>query len=191
MQDKPIEPEFSRPVEVGCIGPEGLELELQASEDERRRLARRLGLLSLDSLSAQARIRRESTTRFRVNVDFYAEVLQSCVISLEPVSSRIGDHFSVLCLDDAGQADAEVFVEPEGDEPPEPIADGRIDLGELVTQYLSLAIDPYPKRPEAELPGGFRRDGGTEEAGDDAEDNGEEGRNPFGALERLRGGRRS
>ena len=37
----------------------------------------------------------------------------------------------------------------EEHEDPEPIVDGRINLGELVTQYLSLAIEPYPRSEEA------------------------------------------
>jgi hypothetical protein len=38
-------------------------------------------------------------------------------------------------------------------EDPEPVIDGKIDAGELVAQYLSLAIDPYP-RLEGEEYGG-------------------------------------
>ena len=38
------------------------------------------------------------------------------------------------------------------EDPPEPIRAGRMELGELVAQHLSLALDPYPRKPGAELP---------------------------------------
>jgi hypothetical protein len=39
-----------------------------------------------------------------------------------------------------------LFVDP--DEPDE-IVDGRIDLGALASEFLTLALDPYPRKPGA------------------------------------------
>ena len=44
--------------------------------------------------------------------------------------------------------DAEVCNE-ETPDPPEPIVGGIIDLGRLATDALFLAIDPYPRKPDA------------------------------------------
>ena len=45
-------------------------------------------------------------------------------------------------------ADNEVQILEEHEDP-EPILDGKIDLGDLTAQYLSLSLDPYPKAPGA------------------------------------------
>jgi hypothetical protein len=43
--------------------------------------------------------------------------------------------------------DAElVAVDPGGEEPPESVMNGTIDLGALATEFLILGIDPYPRK---------------------------------------------
>ena len=39
----------------------------------------------------------------------------------------------------------------DGEDPPDPIVDGRIDLGALAVEFLALALDPYPRKPGAEF----------------------------------------
>ena len=46
-------------------------------------------------------------------------------------------------VDDAAESDVEI------PDPPEPIENGVIDLGRLATDALYLAVDPYPRRPDA------------------------------------------
>jgi hypothetical protein len=65
-------------------------------------------------------------------------------------------------------------LEQEGDEdPPDPIVDGRIDLGALAAEFLALGLDPYPRKPGAAF------------AGAEPEP---ERDSPFAALARLKGG---
>jgi hypothetical protein len=64
-------------------------------------------------------------------------------------------------------------AEEEGEEdPPDPIIDGRIDLGALAAEFLALGLDPYPRKPGAAF------DLGEAEP---------ERESPFAALARLRG----
>ena len=37
------------------------------------------------------------------------------------------------------------------EDPPEEMVDGKIDLGALVTEFFALGIDPYPRKPGADL----------------------------------------
>ena len=46
-------------------------------------------------------------------------------------------------VDEAAESDTEI------PDPPEPIVNGVIDLGRLATDALFLAIDPYPRKPDA------------------------------------------
>jgi hypothetical protein len=40
-------------------------------------------------------------------------------------------------------------VEVTAEDAPEPLIDGRIDLGAIATEFLLLGIDPYPRKPGA------------------------------------------
>ncbi len=46
-------------------------------------------------------------------------------------------------VDEAAESDDEI------PDPPEPIDNGMIDLGRVATDALFLAIDPYPRKPDA------------------------------------------
>jgi len=178
-----IEPEFSRAVQVDAVTADGLELEIAATPAERAELARRLGLEELRRLHARVRVVPQAGRRWRLHVDFVADVLQSCVVTLEPVSSVIDGQFDVSCIDEADGEVTDVFVEPEGEEPPEPIVDGQVDVGELLVQQLALAIDPYPRRADASVPAQYSAESRSASADGADEDAGE---SPFAALAALK-----
>lgn len=133
-------------------------LSISPDEEARKRLAQRLGLVSLDDLKADIVItRRPGEIAYHVEGHMTAGVTQSCIVTLEPVSSRIEDDFDAWFADPegavsiarlrrerqskSGYGEMPILSEQED---PEPIINGKIDLGELVTQYLSLSINPYP-----------------------------------------------
>jgi hypothetical protein len=147
--------EFTRTVPVGQIGPQEQEHRIEASEAERRSLARRFGLVELRFLAARVTLRRPTQGGLiRLEADFDAAVVQSCVVTLEPVESRISDRIVLFFGREAAAAKAdpgEIEVSIEADDPPEPIVNGEIDMGEAVAQGLALAIDPYPRKPGAAI----------------------------------------
>ncbi len=89
-----------------------------------------------------------------------------CVVTLEPFRSEISDEVERYFLPGASEADASADVDP--------FSDGVIELGEVVVESLSLALDPYPRKP-----------GVTFEAGDATTEEGKE-QSPFAALASLR-----
>jgi uncharacterized metal-binding protein YceD (DUF177 family) len=145
------QPEFSRPVEIADIGSEGVSVAIEADASERQALARRFGLVSLEKLTAAATISPVSRSLFRVAGSFEAEVVQSCVVTLDPVPARLVESFSAL-FGEGGPGLAALVDTREGEDEPEPIEGEAIDLGEAVAQHLSLALDPYPRKPGATLP---------------------------------------
>ena len=57
-------------------------------------------------------------------------------------------------------AEAEIAASPPGEEEeirfdaedePDPLIDGRIDLGELAAEFVALGLDPYPRKPGVEF----------------------------------------
>lgn len=77
---------------------------------------------------------------------------------------------------------AEIDIDFEDSDPPEPILDGKIDLGAVVAEQLSLGLDPYPRRAGAEVPQEFAPSAAELEA--EAAADGK--RKPFLGLDKLK-----
>ncbi len=72
---------------------------------------------------------------------------------------------------------------------PEPLAEGRIDVGECIVQRLALALDPYPRKVVAQLPNSPHRHGSRDFVAITAPFGQEDktGKGPFSVLQRLKG----
>ena len=71
----------------------------------------------------------------------------------------------------AERIDGEIVLDPEGDDPPDQFTPPYVDVGRIVEELFTLALDAYPRVPGAVLSG-------------DAEDKQVDG--PFAALQALR-----
>ena len=166
-------PEFSRPLVAEKVGRGGLEIEIEAAAAERAALARRFGLIAMDALKAQCKLRPVAGGMIELTCNFSARVTQECVVTLTPVESGVAGEFRLRYALAAAALPllAEEEIDLAADDPPEALADGAIDLGEAVAQHLALALDPFPRAPGAEF-----NSGSPEETG-----------NPFAILARLKG----
>jgi uncharacterized metal-binding protein YceD (DUF177 family) len=139
------QPEFSRPVR---LTPDAREVVLEANEAERAALAARFGILGIAALTARLRLEPEPGGSVRARGRLKAAVEQACVVTLDPVAQAVDAPLDLRILDE-GEA-------PGDDDPDSPdeieSAGGLVDLGEAVAEQLSLALDPYPRAPGAELP---------------------------------------
>jgi hypothetical protein len=144
----PAAPEFARPVDISRLpSGEGV-YELAATPAERAALARRFNLRALDRLEAQVRLTRLAGGLLRLSATLSADVVQACVVTLEPVRGSIDDPFAVLYR--AGTEEGETAVVLSGTaELVEPLPGDILDIGEAVAQQLSLSLDPYPRAPGA------------------------------------------
>jgi uncharacterized metal-binding protein YceD (DUF177 family) len=164
---------FVRTVQVSKIGDGGLTIDVIASAAELPKIAAYLDLLSVQTLVAHVTLTRWHGKGVLVTGSFVADVTQSCVVTLDPVEEHVEGDFERRFLPDAAASDArEVKVDPEGDDPPEPL--GReIDLGVILVEELSLGLDPYPRKA------------GVEFAGE--QDTVAKADNPFSVLAKLQG----
>ena len=137
--------EFSRPIDVTRLGAGEAVYDIVANELERAALAKRFDLVSLEKLSARVALRRLPGGLVRLTASLSADLVQTDVATLDPVPARVDDDFTLLFGKDAGDAAA---LDPEA-ELVEPLVGGHIDIGEAVAQQLSLAMDPYPRAPQA------------------------------------------
>jgi len=184
-----VHPEFSRLVAADDIGAKETTIAIEANADECVALAKRFDLIAIDSLSARLSLRRcpaRDGSGMVLNVAFSinADVVQRCVVSLEPVAAKIDEADLVVEYRPSGDAEpaTEVDFALEAVDPPEILVDERIDLGELVAEHLALALDPYPRAAGA----------ASETAGlPSGDETATESENPFAALRDWQQGARS
>ena len=148
--------EFPRPIEVSDLPAHGLDISVQATPAEREALCRRFELEELCTLEAQVRVERardrDGGAAIRVQAELHGEVLQKCVVTLEPFPVEVDEEFAILFQFPATKPDGTGDLEDiMAEDSPEPLDTPEIDVGELVAQHMALALDPYPRSPGAAL----------------------------------------
>ena len=153
---------------------DGERIDLNADDVERRAIAERLDLSSLDRLEAHARLAVDGD-RVRASGRVAASLEQRCVVTGEPVAAHIDEPFEIAFVPEPRVGDEEIELRPEDCDTV--FHDGAtIDLGSAIADTLALALDPYPRSASAEA---ALREAGVlseEEAG------------PFAALAKLKKG---
>ena len=150
--------EWSFTLDIDDIGAEPKTYTFEASQQERIDMSRRMGLISMESAQASVTVQRVGGGLIHAMGTVRSDLTQSCVVSLGPVPAHVEDEFEGWYGDkdkavsfakarndrDAKKGHTELEILEEAVDP-EPIVNGKIDVGELATQYLSLALDPYPR----------------------------------------------
>jgi uncharacterized metal-binding protein YceD (DUF177 family) len=141
-------PEFYRPLSLDRIGPQGLDLAVEATPAECAALAVRMNLPAVLALSCVFHLIREGQDVVLARGTLRAKVTQTCVISLDDFDAPVEEVFQV-CFVPSGQETDD--IDPESDDEI-PFEGNVIDLGEAAAEQLGLALDPYPRMPGAEMP---------------------------------------
>ncbi len=140
-------PEFSRPLALDRISPEGVEIMLAADKAECAALAARMGLPEIDSLTCRFVARSGPGGTVEADGELRARLTQICIVSLDAFSAEVAEDFVIR------------FV-PEGTEQQDPDLESAdeitftgtmLDFGEAASEQLALALDPYPRKPGAVL----------------------------------------
>lgn len=112
-------------------------------------IARELGLDGLRKLSFTGQVQAEGKRDWRLTAMLGATVVQPCVVTLEPVTTRIDTEVRRLFLADWSDPDEDEAEIPEDDES-EPLG-SVIDLGSVMVEALALALPVYPRKEGVEL----------------------------------------
>lgn len=164
--------------DLSAVPVAGYELDIVPGTDELRALAEWAGVDEITRLSAHVFVHAQSKTRFLEEVQFDADIVQSCVVTLQPVRTHIARNFTrvlhlmpgVQRFSDKGGPVASAAVT---EETPDEIDSPAYDLGTPLREELALAINPYPRAPGV--------------AFEPPEDD-DHPESPFAALERLKRG---
>lgn len=152
--DKSTKSEIERLVDLDRMGPGGAALEVTASDSERAALAKRFGFLDLPALTARVTVDRRAGGQVVVEGRLRGKIVQACVLTLDPVTQELDDAFRIVFrrdLDDERDPESGETVLSAQADSPEPLSGSTLDVGELVAEQLSLAAEPYPRRPGVNL----------------------------------------
>ena len=145
---------FSRPVKVDALPRDGSMQTVEATPVERAAIAEQQDLVDVSRLRATFLLKRAGKD-VRVTGAVHAEVTQTCVVTLEPfpvaLDEPIDVRFARPSEERSGRRGQTETVALDAEDPPDPIVDGKIDLGALAVEFLALALDPYPRKPGAEF----------------------------------------
>jgi uncharacterized metal-binding protein YceD (DUF177 family) len=139
------------PVRRDNVPDSGLHLDLVADEATRAAIAALAGVVAVPRLAASLDLARQGKG-LRAEGEITAAVEQTCVVTLEPMTTEIHEPVDLVFVPPGGAApahDTEEEIDPVAADDPEPLVDGVADLGAAATELLLLAIDPYPRKPGA------------------------------------------
>ncbi|KPP84600.1 MAG: putative metal-binding protein [Rhodobacteraceae bacterium HLUCCO07] len=153
--------------------------DLRPDAETLKAMARDLGLDDLRKLSFTGSIRAEGARDWRLDARLGATVVQPCVVTLAPVTTRIEEDVTrryLAHMPEDGVTDDE--VEMPQDESIEPLGE-VIDVGAAMVEALVLALPLYPRADDATLEQAqFSEPGKAPMRDEDAR--------PFAALKALR-----
>lgn len=171
-------PEFSRPFNAERLNDAARAEQIVANKAECAALAKRLEIPDVLALSAELTLERvpDEPRLVEVRGTLSARVVQSCVVTLEPVTQDVVAPFDTLFASE-GYVQRWLRDNPHDEyDAPEALDGTWLDMGELVTQFLILELDPYPRCEGVELPGMISLDEPAEEK-----------QTPFAVLKKLTG----
>jgi hypothetical protein len=143
-------PPISRIFDLSNLSDAGVEVTITANEEQRKQLAAWAGLVAVDRFQARVTVKRRSASRFSYEADLSADVVQSCVVTLELVSSELRLVVSRelhLSKYPAGAKLSAEELSATAEDGPEEIQDSRYDLAAPLLEEFALGLDPYPRAP--------------------------------------------
>jgi hypothetical protein len=144
---------WSVAVTVIQIPETGLHREIEAGPGARDAMAALGGLQKIGSARATLDLTPVGEGRVRVMGRVQASVVQSCVVTLDPVENVVDEPIDLIFAPASQIRELADYVDDGGEseaaDPPEPIVKGIIDIGRLATDALFLGLDPYPRKPDA------------------------------------------
>jgi uncharacterized metal-binding protein YceD (DUF177 family) len=140
-------PEFSRVERIDMLGAGERSVTIAANEGERHALAERFGLVAVDRLEATFHVRIENAGIVARGI-VSAAVVQSCSVTDEPLKAEVREEVALRFVEEAVVDEEEIELAEEALDTMF-YSGGTIDLGEAAAETVALALDPFPRGPNA------------------------------------------
>lgn len=145
---------------VTRLPQKGMPIVIEADQRQREALAAAHRLVSVERFRAELLVAPWRRNGVKVTGRVEADITQECVVTLDPLHSRIDEAVDGLFLPEDSklarlgfEAGGEIHVDAEGPDSPEIFSGDTIDVGALAEEFFGLGIDPYPRKPGATLAG--------------------------------------
>lgn len=112
-------------------------------------LAQEMGITALRKMRLEGTLQPVGNSDWRLDARLGATVVQPCVVSLVPVTTRIEEPVARQYISGWRFAD-ESETEMDGDDVSEPLP-ATLDLAEIAAQTLALVVPPFPRADGATL----------------------------------------
>ncbi len=147
---------FERDYDLGDLRRGEEEIRVQAQGDDLARIAAWADVRAVEAFGSTVRLRKHSATRFALDAVLEADIVQDCVVTLEPVRTHIERPFHrELHLAESirlkPNESIPLTASAGDDDVPEEIDSLTYDLAAPLLEELVLAIDPYPRAPGVEF----------------------------------------
>lgn len=125
-------------------------VEMAPGKEACAEIARRLGLEALKKLRFTGSLSPLGKSDWRLDGKLGATVVQACVVTGEPVTTRLDFDVTRTYLRDYAEPEYTEETEFDGDEEAEPL-ESEIDIAEVAIEALALELPQYPRSDGAEL----------------------------------------
>ena len=172
-------PPYSHPVRIADLrAGRDTSFVLEPNAEARRAIAQALAIPAVRKLRFAADLSPLGREDWQLQARLGATVVQDCVVTLAPVTTRIDEAVSRTCLAHPPEPPQADEVEMPEDDTVEPLPD-TIDLGAVMLEALALALPEYPHAQGVEpLQASFTEPGKAPLTDDDVK--------PFAGLAALR-----
>ncbi|MBI1619195.1 YceD family protein [Aquamicrobium zhengzhouense] len=157
MYEDKVSPISSR-VQVSRLPKNGLEIIVEADAEQREALADEHDLRSVETFKAVLNVTAWRKGGVKVAGRVKAVIVQDCVVTLEPVEQVVDEEVSGLFLPEGSKLavptrsiEGEILLDAEGEDSPELFSGDFVDVGQLAEEFFAMGIDPYPRRPDAQV----------------------------------------
>lgn len=145
---------------VTRLPQKGMPVVIDADARQREALAVAHGLVSVERFHEELLVAPWRRNGVKVSGRVEADITQECVVTLDPLHSRIDETVDGLFLPEDSKlgrlgfdGGGEIHVDAEGPDSPETFSGDTIDVGALAEEFFGLGIDPYPRKAGATLAG--------------------------------------
>ena len=178
---------FSKLLPVDKITVATSSYNITASADDCISITERLEVLSVQKFEARLKVKKVPELKaILIEGRVKAKVEQACTLSGQPISEKINETFQSYFVASAENLEKLEQNDPAFlDEDVEVIEGDNIDVAELVTQYLSLFLNPYPRKTDLDI-SSLNKKGLTLKTEEEMEEDMRKAKNPFQQLKSLK-----
>lgn len=162
MRGTILEKEEASPVSfkasITRLPQRGMPVVIVADEHQREALAAAHDLVSVESFRAELLVAPWKRNGVKVSGKVAADIIQECVVTLDPLPARIEEEVEGLFLPADSklgrlgfEGGGELHIDFEGPDSPETFTGDTIDVGALAEEFFGLGIDPYPRKAGAQV----------------------------------------